>query len=259
MKIPIGKIKTFQREDGDPLNPRGQVRNSGDLQSSFSAVGQQSPVRVVERDGEYYLLAGHRRLIAARELGWTKIDAEITQLPDDSEQAIFEAMLADNVRVDLDPLQKAHALKRLLEYGRPLVQAAELMGLRIRYAEIMLSILDQDESIQQRFRQGDLTVTAWEAIRDAPPEARQRLAALDKPTVRAARRLAKEAREESEESGDAGFSFTTDSVAVVEFRAAANKIAATWSMLPEEDRDMITEELEKLALIAGVANGGIND
>ncbi len=99
----------------DPRNPRGPIEPSAveGLAASMRAVGLLQPVRVARTsDGRLLLRAGHRRLEAARLLGWETIPAVVYATDDDD---ALEAMLVENgQRQDLDPLGEARIVGELL-------------------------------------------------------------------------------------------------------------------------------------------------
>lgn len=99
----------------DPRNPRGSIEPSSveGLAQSMDHVGLLQPVRVARTsDGRLLLRAGHRRLEAARLLGWETIPAVVYATDDDD---ALEAMLIENgQRQDLDPLGEARIVGELL-------------------------------------------------------------------------------------------------------------------------------------------------
>jgi ParB-like chromosome segregation protein Spo0J len=82
-----------------------------DLEESFRAIGQLHPLVVREReDGKYEVLAGNRRLRAARKLGWEKVWV-LRAAPDTQKQALVS--LDENLaREQLTDLEEAEALVR---------------------------------------------------------------------------------------------------------------------------------------------------
>ncbi len=75
--------------DDSPYQPR-LVYDSAEIDElahSLAAAGQEEAIQVRERNGRYELIAGHRRIRAARNLGWAEIDAIVT-IKDDREAAL---------------------------------------------------------------------------------------------------------------------------------------------------------------------------
>ena len=65
------------------------------LKQSISTHGLLQPVVVRDTGDGYQLIAGERRLRAAKEVGWTEIPVHVVDLND---QAVFEAALVENVQ-----------------------------------------------------------------------------------------------------------------------------------------------------------------
>jgi len=87
------------------------------LMDSMQKFGQLSPI-VVTRKNE--LIAGHRRLLSARRLGWYTIDAVVVDR--DSPADKLEMELAENVnRKDFSPEELVAGFRRLEKLRRPSV------------------------------------------------------------------------------------------------------------------------------------------
>lgn len=79
------------------------IRNNGVIQ----------PVLVRPRSGGFELVAGERRLLAAKRAGLKYIPAIIREIPDDR---ILELALVENIqRQELNPIEEANAYMRLLK------------------------------------------------------------------------------------------------------------------------------------------------
>lgn len=81
----------------DPKNPRAHPKhNLTALVESLKRFGQQKPV-VARKDGT--LVAGHGLVEAAKELGWKRVAAVVTDLDDESAIVAYE--IADNRTAEL--------------------------------------------------------------------------------------------------------------------------------------------------------------
>lgn len=100
----------------NPFQPRKAFSNEEleDLAKSIKSVGIIHPPTVRELGGgKYELVSGERRLRASRLAGLTSIPVVVKRA---SVRASAEAALIENIqRVDLNPLEIAYALKRLIE------------------------------------------------------------------------------------------------------------------------------------------------
>lgn len=110
MQVPIKSIKVENRV-------RQDMGDIGPLMLSMGKYGQLSPI-VVTRTHE--LVAGHRRLMAARELGWHSIG--IMYIDQSTEEAKLEIELQENVhRKDFSPEELLEGYRRLDKLRNPTV------------------------------------------------------------------------------------------------------------------------------------------
>lgn len=127
---------TLQDLPLDAIQPgRYQPRSAMDpdrleeLAESIRAQGLVQPivVRPLARAGSYELIAGERRWRACRMAGKTSVPAIIRVVPDEATLAL--ALIENIQREDLNPLEEATALKRLIdEFELTHGQAAENVG-----------------------------------------------------------------------------------------------------------------------------------
>jgi ParB/RepB/Spo0J family partition protein len=103
---------------------------------------------------KYELVSGERRLRAFRLLGRAMIPAKVRELTDEQ---MLDIMLAENLqRVDLNPIEEAHHLKRVLEVGKltqtelgkRVGRSQEWVANRLRLATAPATL--QDEIIRRR-------------------------------------------------------------------------------------------------------------
>jgi ParB family chromosome partitioning protein len=105
-----------------------------ELAASIKAQGVVQPivVRPVQGNGNgesqrYEIIAGERRWRAAQMAGLAEIPAVVRHIPDES--AIAVALIENIQREDLNPLEEARALSRLIsEFGLTHQQAADAVG-----------------------------------------------------------------------------------------------------------------------------------
>jgi len=114
--------------------PRVDIRQDTleDLASSIRAQGVVQPivVRPIGKEGDtqrYEIVAGERRWRAAQMAGLAEIPAVVKEIPD--EAAIAMALIENIQREDLNPLEEARALDRLIrEFDLTHAEAAEAVG-----------------------------------------------------------------------------------------------------------------------------------
>jgi ParB family transcriptional regulator, chromosome partitioning protein len=111
--IPVESI------DGNPFQPRTTFDEQSleELAASIKKLGIVQPLTVREaQGGRYQLIAGERRLRAAKLAGLTHVPAYIRTADD---QAMLELALVENIqREDLDSIEVAISFQRLIEECR---------------------------------------------------------------------------------------------------------------------------------------------
>lgn len=97
-KVPVDAIES------NPLNSRSSYASSSvkRMAESLSAKGQLAIVKVrphPSQKGRYQLVFGHRRLLAARSLGWKAIRTEVVKMSDEEmlEQSLIENLERENI------------------------------------------------------------------------------------------------------------------------------------------------------------------
>ena len=99
----------------NPLQPRGLItpESLSELAESVRAHGILEPLVVARTPAGYQIIAGERRWRASKLVGLPKVPVIIRET---SPQGMLEMAIVENVqRIDLNPLERAQAYKRLLE------------------------------------------------------------------------------------------------------------------------------------------------
>lgn len=166
-----------------PDNIRSETGDVTETAASIIAHGLIQPLTVVPRDGKpghYYVIAGNRRLAAARRARLEQIPV-IIRRDDLTAAQITEIMLIENYhRADLTAMDKAHAMGRLRKQGRTQEQIAQSVGVSAATVSQSLALLELDASTQAKVRSGELPASvAYQAVKGT--RARQRRKAGQKP------------------------------------------------------------------------------
>lgn len=133
--LPVASIQP------SPRNPRHHVEGIAELADSLRAHGLLQPVVVRRRGAAYELIAGHRRLEAAKVLGWTEIAAVVRDETDD--QAYILTLVENLQREDLTPKEEAAALEVLVrERGWSTRQVGEAVKRSAMYVSRRLRVFD---------------------------------------------------------------------------------------------------------------------
>lgn len=150
--LPLDLIERgrFQpRRDFDPEGLR-------ELADSISAQGVIQPIVVrALAGGRYEILAGERRWRASQQAGLGEIPVVIREADDQSAMAI--ALIENIQRADLNPLEEASALQRLLgEFGLTHAQIAEAIGRSRASVTNLLRLLELNDDVKRALERGQL-------------------------------------------------------------------------------------------------------
>ena len=146
------------------------------LTASIREHGVIQPVLVIELVDGYQLVAGERRVRAARAAGLERIPAVIRQLADREQ---LELALVENLqREDLDPLESARAYRQLIdEFGFSQEALAARVGRARSTVANTLRLLDLHSSVQAAVADGAITEGHGRAIGGLPIEHQQPIVA----------------------------------------------------------------------------------
>src|SRR5438105_3646334 len=169
-----------------------------ELAESIKAQGIMQPILVRKlgsgaNAGKYEIIAGERRYRAASLAGLDSVPVLVRDVPDESAAAM--ALIENIQREDLNPLEEAHGLQRLVkEFGLTHEQAAQAVGRSRSAASNLLRLLNLADPVQTMLMAGDLDMGHARALlaleRAAQITAANQIAAK-KLSVREAERLVK--------------------------------------------------------------------
>jgi ParB family chromosome partitioning protein len=128
-----------------------------ELADSIRAQGVVQPilVRPLDDPGRYEIIAGERRWRACQLAGMHEIPAVIRDVPDQA--AIAMALIENIQREELNPMEEAHALQRLIEeFGLTHQEAAEAVGRSRTAVSNLLRLLGLNEDVKRMLENGDL-------------------------------------------------------------------------------------------------------
>ncbi len=174
-EIPLDRIRA------NPYQPRKSVEDAAlrDLAASIVEHGVLQPVLVTETLDGYELIAGERRLRAARMAGLTKIPAVVRQLAGHEQ---LEVALVENIqRADLNPLEEAEAYRQLTDtFGMSQDDVARRVGRARSTIANTMRLLELAPAVQAAVRDGSITEGHARAIAsiDGAPRQEALLAAV---------------------------------------------------------------------------------
>ena len=162
--LPIDQLQPGRYQPRKRMDPESLAELAG----SIKAQGLMQPILVRPLEaGRYEIVAGERRWRAARMAGLTSVPALVREVPDRS--ALAMALIENLQREDLNPLEEAAGVKRLIEeFGMTHVEAAEALG-RSRVAVTnALRLLDLAPPVQELVREGKLDMGHARALLTLP-------------------------------------------------------------------------------------------
>jgi ParB family transcriptional regulator, chromosome partitioning protein len=143
----------------NPTQPRSDFDQEAldALAASIESVGLLQPI-VVRADGDgYVLVAGERRLRAAKQLGHAEIAAVIREHTDDATN-LTEALVENLQREDLNPLEEAAAYQQMLEdIGMTHEEIATRVGKSRSAVTNTIRLLGLPTAIQKMVIDGELS------------------------------------------------------------------------------------------------------
>ncbi len=150
--LPVGSIRPGKYQPRTRMDQQALA----ELAASIRAQGLMQPllVRPVGRD-QYELIAGERRWRAAQLAGLTEVPALVRDVPDSA--ALAMALIENIQREDLNPIEEAAGLQRLIEEFRMThEQAADAVGRSRSATTNLLRLLKLAKPVQAMLMQGAL-------------------------------------------------------------------------------------------------------
>jgi ParB family chromosome partitioning protein len=143
-----------------PANIREDLGDLTELAASITAQGILQPLTVEPHPSEpdcYQVIAGHRRLAAARLTHVQQIPVSVRRQVGTA--GALEMMLVENcMRRDLGPVEKAEAMGALRNHGLAAAEIARRTGLSDATVGYYLSLLDLDDEARKQVRDGRIPV-----------------------------------------------------------------------------------------------------
>ena len=172
-EIPLELVRPNRSQPRRAFDPEGL----SELAASIARHGVLQPI-VVSADGDgYELVAGHRRVLAARLAGRSTIPAVIR---DEVGNRLELALIENLQRADLNAIETARAYKLLMEtYDLTQEQLAERMGKSRSSVANMLRTLSAPQALQDAVIEGKIGEGHLRALLPLPlSDALQALAAV---------------------------------------------------------------------------------
>jgi ParB family chromosome partitioning protein len=160
-KLRRGRYQPRTRMDETALN---------ELAASIRSQGVVQPILVREiAAGGYEIIAGERRWRAAQIAGLATVPVVFRQVPDDAAMAV--ALIENIQREDLNPVEEATGLKRLLEeFNLTHQEVAERIGRSRAAVSNLLRLLNLDTAVREQLENGRIEMGHARALLSLPRE-----------------------------------------------------------------------------------------
>ncbi|KPK42670.1 MAG: hypothetical protein AMJ78_01640 [Omnitrophica WOR_2 bacterium SM23_29] len=157
--LKLDEILSGRFQPREVIDPEKQK----ELMLSIKEKGVIQPVVVRPKGNGYELIAGERRLRAAKELGFSQLPAVIKDVKDDE---ALEISLIENIqRQDLNPIEEAQAYQRLIdEFSLNQEQVAQKVGRDRASISNTLRLLRLPEKIKDEIYTGRISMGHAKAI-----------------------------------------------------------------------------------------------
>lgn len=176
-----GGIVYLSTEDivPNPVQPRKRFDGDGleELSQSIRDYGILNPLSVRLRGSRYELVAGERRLRAARLAGLKEVPCILLDV--NMEDASLIALVENLQRRDLDFIEEANGINQLIRmFGMSQEEAARRLGKSQSAVANKLRLLRLPPDVLESLRQNGLTERHGRALLRLPDEESQRAALL---------------------------------------------------------------------------------
>ncbi|HEX4985909.1 MAG TPA: ParB/RepB/Spo0J family partition protein [Burkholderiales bacterium] len=171
-ELPVGALRPGKFQPRTRMDPQ----SIAELADSIRAQGLIQPILVRAVDGgKYEIIAGERRWRAAQLAGLTQVPVVVRAVPDKA--ALAMALIENIQREDLNPLEEANGIRRLIEeFGMTHDAAAQSVGRSRSAVTNLLRLLNLSRAVQDLLMQGKLEMGHARALLAASPARQAELA-----------------------------------------------------------------------------------
>lgn len=175
-EAPIGEFALIEEAaiSRNPFQPRKDFAEDSlaEMVTSISQHGILQPLLVRAVDGAFQLIAGERRLLAARRAGLAKVPCRVIELDD---KGVCEVAIIENVqRADLSDLEKAQAFQDYLDkFGGTIEELAAKLGKNRSTVSNCLRLLELPDFVKISLGSGRITAGHARALLPLDEEADQ--------------------------------------------------------------------------------------
>lgn len=249
MELPVHRISV------NPDNPRSTLGDLTDLAGSLKTHGQKQAITVMNRDAylqanpekeadldpdtTYVVIDGSSRLAAAREAGLTTVKIMVSDDQGATSEELLESALVANIhRQDLEELDEARALQRLLAIHGSQRALAKRLHRSQGWVSQRLSLLNLTPELQNRI--GEEPIDLLRAVGNKPAD--EQNAALEELKAERTRKEEERRRPHTPESRQARESAETSTAGSPPVLRTQDGDGSTAAGQPHARTAMIREE-----------------
>lgn len=130
-----------------------------ELVKSVKEHGVLMPVLVRDVPEGFELVAGFRRVEAAKKAGLKEIPASLVSAKEDDDAIVLQVV--ENLqREDMSPIEEAEAYQYLVEHGMKQTEIAKAVGKSKGYISQRINLLKVDDSVRESVERGELPVSS---------------------------------------------------------------------------------------------------
>ncbi len=181
VELPLNKITISSDNTRKDLLSGTDEINLDDLAHSIQEFGLLSPLIVTKKQNKYEIIAGQRRFLACQKLHLQSIPCIVKENMEQSE-AITLSLIENVQRVDMSPIDKSEAYKKLLKKFNDIELLSNYVGVGVPTIRKYISLLNLSPVLQQRIdsREGTIGVDALSKLGKAFPDHLQQETVYDK-------------------------------------------------------------------------------
>lgn len=152
----MSKLIPLDKLHHHPDNPPERIKDVEQLAASIKSVGILQALVVeplADRPDEYVIVIGNRRRAAAALLGLGAVPCDVRRTHSTLTHTMVR-LIENGQRVNLTPLEQAHAFGELRRKGMTLAAISGRTGFSASHVSTRLSLLELDEATQRRLAAG---------------------------------------------------------------------------------------------------------
>jgi ParB/RepB/Spo0J family partition protein len=169
VSIPLASI-----DIGD--NVRVNIEAIDELATSIAEHGVLQPIKVRPHGERFEVVWGQRRVLASRKAGLERIPALITTTDQAIADRSIEQLIENLHRADLNPIDRAQAMKAVVASGVSQADLARSLGLAPSTVANDLGILDAPAKVRTLIEQGAITPSHAKAMKGLAPSTQAEVA-----------------------------------------------------------------------------------